>query len=73
MPKTKQVAKKEQTAAEVFMTRVITEFTGGDHAIALTQFQKRLAQNYFITLDAVLAKADCIGCGSCGLLGNQIH
>ena len=58
MSKTKQVAKKEQSMAEVFMTKVITEFTGGDHSIALTQFQRRLAKNYFITLDAVLAKAE---------------
>jgi recombination protein RecT len=58
MPKTKQIVKKEQSMAEVFMTKVITEFTGGDHSIALTQFQRRLAKNYFIILDAVLAKAE---------------
>lgn len=58
MPKTKQLAKKEQSPAEIFMSRVIAEFTSGDNEIALTQFQRRLAKNYFITLDAVLAKAE---------------
>lgn len=58
MLKTKQIAKKEPNMAEVFMTKVIAEFTGDDHSISLTQFQRRLAKNYFITLDAVLAKAE---------------
>lgn len=59
MTKTKQqLAKTEQSMTEVFMSKVITEFTSGDNEIALTQFQRRLAKNYFITLDAVLAKAE---------------
>ena len=58
MTKTKQVAKPEQTSADIFMAKVITEFTTGDSPVALTQFQRRLAKNYFITLDAVLAKAE---------------
>lgn len=58
MIKKQQLTKKGQTAAEIFMSRVITEFTTGDSPMALTQFQRRLAKNYFITLDAVLAKAE---------------
>jgi len=58
MTETTQLAKKEQNMAEVFMTQVITEFATGDSDVALTHFQKRLAKNYFVTLDAVLAKAE---------------
>ena len=57
MPRTKQIAKK-QTTSEIFMEKVISEFTTGDSPIALTQFQKRLAKNYFIVLDTVLRKAE---------------
>lgn len=36
------------------MTKVISEFGSGVGEVALTKFQKRLAQNYFIALDAIL-------------------
>lgn len=37
---------------------VVREFSSGVGEIALTAFQKRLAQNYFIALDAELKKAE---------------
>lgn len=55
--KTDQLARKENPAVK-FTNRVVREFTGGDHTIALTNFQKRLVQNYFIALNSVLAKAE---------------
>lgn len=48
------VAKKEPTQSERFMTKVISEFGSSVGEVALTNFQKRLAQNYFIALDAIL-------------------
>lgn len=52
------VAKKELTQSERFMNKVISEFKGGVGELALTDFQKRLAQNYFIALDASLKAAE---------------
>jgi recombination protein RecT len=49
-----EIAKKEPTQSERFMTKVISEFGSGVGEVALTKFQKRLAQNYFIALDAIL-------------------
>jgi recombination protein RecT len=40
------------------MEKVIAEFGSGVGTVALTDHQKRLAQNYFIALDAVLATAE---------------
>ena len=57
MTKTKEITKKENPALR-FTNKVVKEFTGGDHTIALTNFQKRLVQNYFIALNSVLAKAE---------------
>ena len=54
---TNQIVKKENPALK-FTNRVIEEFTGGDRAIALINFQKRLVQNYFIALNSVLEKAE---------------
>lgn len=53
-----EVAKKEPTSSERFMNMVIREFGSGVDEIALTDFQKRLAQNYFIALDAALRTAE---------------
>lgn len=44
----------EQSMSERFMVKVVSEFGCGVGAPALSDFQKRLAQNYFIALDAVL-------------------
>lgn len=53
-----QIAVKEQTMSERFMNKVVAEFTSGVGDIALTDFQKRLAQNYFISLDSTLRVAE---------------
>ncbi|MFU1797336.1 recombinational DNA repair protein (RecE pathway) [Paenibacillus azoreducens] len=50
----KAVTKQEPTQSERFMTKVISEFGSSVGEVALTNFQKRLAQNYFIALDSVL-------------------
>ncbi|UKS27179.1 recombinase RecT [Paenibacillus sp. HWE-109] len=52
------VAKKEITQSERFMNMVVTQFTSGVGEIALTKFQQRLAQNYFIALDGSLRVAE---------------
>lgn len=48
------VAQQEVSQSERFMNKVVSEFRSGVGELALTQFQKRLAQNYFIALDSVL-------------------
>jgi RecT family. len=49
----------QQTQSERFMNMVIAQFSSGvDKSVALTQFQRRLAQNYFISLDASLKAAE---------------
>jgi recombination protein RecT len=53
-----EIAKKELSPSERFMNMVMREFTSGVGEVALTNFQKRLAQNYFITLDSVLKTAE---------------
>lgn len=52
------VTKKEPTQSERFMTKVIAEFGSNVGEVALTNFQKRLAQNYFVALDSVLKSAE---------------
>ncbi len=52
------VAVPEESLSTRFMNKVIAEFTGGVGAPALTDFQKRLAQNYFIAIDGALKKAE---------------
>lgn len=52
------VAKQDIPMSQRFMTKVIAEFTSGVGEIALTNFQKRLAQNYFINIDAALKSAE---------------
>lgn len=48
------VAQTERTQSQRFMDKVVSEFSSNVGQIALTEFQKRLAQNYFIALDYVL-------------------
>ncbi|CAM4179380.1 recombinase RecT [Paenibacillus xylanexedens] len=57
-PGEQAIAKTEPTQSERFMTKVISEFGSSVGEVALTNFQKRLAQNYFIALDAVLKTAE---------------
>ncbi len=52
------VAVREQTMAERFTGKVTALFQANVGDIALTNFQKRLAQNYFIVADSVLKKAE---------------
>lgn len=51
-------AAPSQSMSERFMTKVISEFWSGVGELALSEGQKRLAQNYFMALDAVLKLAD---------------
>lgn len=53
-----EIEKKELSQSERFMNMVIKEFNNGVGELALTDFQKRLAQNYFISLDGVLKSAE---------------
>jgi recombination protein RecT len=55
---TQEITKKDLTHSERFMNMVLREFASGVGEVALTNFQKRLAQNYFITLDSVLKTAE---------------
>ena len=54
----KDLAKQEQPMSQRFMSKVISEFGSNVGEIALTDFQKRLAQNYFMATDAALKKAE---------------
>lgn len=49
---------RKLTASERFMNKVIAEFSSGVGELALTDFQKRLAQNYFIAIDLALKTAE---------------
>ena len=53
-----QVANQQESMSSRFMNGVLKEFTSGVGEIALTNFQKRLAQNYFIIIDGVLKTAE---------------
>ncbi|MGM0882554.1 MAG: recombinase RecT [Bacillota bacterium] len=53
-----QIAQKELSQSERFMNKVVSEFSSGVGVVALTDFQKRLAQNYFISLDGTLKAAE---------------
>lgn len=53
-----QITQKELTQSERFMNKVITEFGSSVGEVALTNFQKRLAQNYFVALDSALKMAE---------------
>jgi len=50
--------KLEKSMSERFMEKVISEYGTGVGKLALTDFQKRLAQNYFISMDATFKTAD---------------
>jgi len=52
------IAKKEGTMSERFTNKVVAEFTSGVGEIALTDFQKRLVQNYFMAIDSALKMAE---------------
>lgn len=52
------LAKKEKTNSERFTDMVINEFTGTKGELALTAFQKRLVQNYFISVDNAIKIAE---------------
>lgn len=52
------VAKTEPTQSERFTSMVLREFTAGTGEVALTKFQKRLCQNYFMVIDSVLKTAE---------------
>ena len=52
------LTKKDLTASERFTNKVMAEFRSGVGELALTNFQKRLVGNYFITLDANLKMAE---------------
>lgn len=57
--KNTQVAKTEEQSMSVrFMNKVVVEFSNGVGEIALTSFQKRLAQNYFVAIDTALKLAE---------------
>ncbi len=53
-----ELKKVEPTYSEKFSNKVISEFTGSVGNIALTAFQKRLIQNYFISIDQALKIAE---------------
>lgn len=53
-----QVAKQQESAGERFTNMVLAEFGAGVGEVALSDFQKRLAQNYFISIDAALKAAE---------------
>ena len=53
-----QLAPQEKTVAQRFMNKVIKEFTNGVGEVRLTKFQMRLAQNYFMSIDLALKKAE---------------
>lgn len=52
------VAQQELTQSQRFMNKVVSEFSSSVGTIALTNFQKHLAQNYFIALDSVLKSTE---------------
>lgn len=52
------ISQKELTQSERFMNKVVSEFGTGVGEVSLTNFQKRLAQNYFIAIDASLKMAE---------------
>jgi recombination protein RecT len=58
MDKDKAVVKADVPVSVKFMNKVVSEFSSGVSEIALTNFQKRLAQNYFIALDSSLKMAE---------------
>lgn len=52
------VQKAELSMSERFSNAMVQEFQSGVGTVALTDFQQRLAQNYFIAIDASLKTAE---------------
>lgn len=52
------LTEKKLTASEAFTLKITNEFSSGVGDIALTNFQKRLVGNYFMSLDSVLKTAE---------------
>ena len=55
---TKELQTAELSMSVRFMNRVVKEYGSGVGEIALTNFQKRLAQNYFMAVDDALQKQE---------------
>jgi recombination protein RecT len=53
-----EIAKKSATPSERFSNMVMNEFSGKSGGLGLTPFQKRLIQNYFISIDIALKAAE---------------
>lgn len=53
-----EVAKKQESVSTRFMNAVVSEFTSGTGELALTDFQKRLVQNYFMAVDMAIREAE---------------
>lgn len=53
-----QLAPQQETASVRFTNMVMREFNNSVGEVALTDFQRRLAQNYFIVADAALKAAE---------------
>lgn len=49
---------KKLTASQRFTNKVLAEFSGSVGQIALTESQRRVAQNYFVVIDAMLKAAE---------------
>lgn len=56
--KEQAIQKKEMTQSERFVNMVTREFGSSVGEVALTNFQKRLAQNYFVAADNALRMAE---------------
>jgi len=57
-PSGKEKLQVTETAGVRFTNMVIREFSTGGEAVKLTDFQKRMCQNYFIVADSVLKAAE---------------
>lgn len=55
---TTAIAKSDQSMSVRFMNHVVQEYGNGVGEVALTNFQKRLAQNYFMAVDDALVKQE---------------
>lgn len=55
---TTAIAKSDQSMSIRFMNHVVQEYGNGVGEVALTNFQKRLAQNYFMAVDDALLKQE---------------
>ena len=53
-----EVKNQELSISQRFTNAMIKEFQSGVGSVALTEFQQRLIQNYFIAIDATLKAAE---------------